>query len=964
MKYLLFVKLLSIFCLFSSLTYAQSGKLSGKITEEGTGEALIGVSIFIEDLSKGDASNLDGEYAIISIPPGTYSVRYSFLGFSTVVVDNIEIFSGQTTTYDIQLTEEVFEGQEIVVRAERPIVQKDQTSSVSYIKKETIEELPVLEVADLVKFQPGVVTTNDGGFSFRGGRTREVAYIIDGIPVQNVYSQSGGNTIDVEVQSVQELQVLTGTFDAEIGGAQSGVVNVTTIDPASKLEASFQVRTGGYYPGTDERFIEGDVFNPLQSKDLSATLTGPLAGEKLGFFLNGRYEDRVGYLKGQRRYTIEDGTTFDAYRFWYREVYSPDDPRLISMDSARTPSGDLILDSSGNPIVLGSGDGEIVDMNWSETITINPKLVYRFSPRSKLSLSTIYNRYEGQGYSDSKRYAPDGRGIEKSTSFTNIIAFKQSFGNNFVLNLRGSYKYARSKNRTFESFDDPRYQYFSDSDPTTGFFLGGTENARSRFEEDQIIISGDFTWQVNFQNEIKSGFQFRTNRFKSINESIGWVDPDNPGEPIDVVRPDNIENYNFFDEYLAAVRSIELDRELSTVLTGESSTFEQTPVELAYFLQNKLEFGSNIVVKTGLRFELFDTGEQYIVNTRQQAELIGRQDNLNTASVKTYISPRVGISFPVSEKGAFRVAYGHFTQMPAYSQIFQNPVDVNTNQGRLDGTVVGNPDLDPERTIKYEIGLQQQVSSFIGLDLNFYYKNVRNLLGREILNTSDGVQYFRTVNRDYGLIKGGTFALFTKPIGYLRSAGIDLTYQDAQGSSSNPNALADVIIAGRAGEPATAVIERAIIPLDWDQTLSANTYFSVGIPSNWNVGLVGQLATGQPYTPTFLDLTKEFPENFFDNSEQKPVLINLDLTAEKIVTLFEYEVTLKLQANNIINYLNERTVFSASGRASQIIRLPDDQEERSFVNNYVGLFTDMEDNVRPTWYSAPRQILFSIKFDL
>lgn len=965
MKNLLFVNFLLVLSFTAISAQAQSGKISGVVTESSTGDPLPGVSVFIADLSKGAATNIDGQYSVISVPSGTYTVRFSFLGFSSVVLENVEVFSGQTTSLDVEMTEEVFEGQELVITAERPIVQKDQTSSVSFVNKETIKELPVLEVSDLVKFQPGVVTTNSGGFSFRGGRTREVAYIIDGIPVQNVYSQGGGNTVDVEVQSVQELQVLTGTFDAEIGGAQSGVVNVTTIDPAKELTGSLQVRSGGFYAGDDDIFIDGDNFSPTQSTDVSLTLSGPSGFSKnLGFFLNGRYEDRVGHQKGIRRFTSDDGLVLDAYRFWYRTIYSPDDARLIPMDTARTPQGNLILDSNGNPLVFGSGDNAVVDMDWSKTYTINPKLVYRFSNRTKLSLSAIYNNRESQGYSDSRRYAPDARNIGKSYSLTNILALKQTFSNNIVMNLRGSYKFSRSRSRAFDDFFDDRYQYFSDSDPTTGFSLGATSNGRSRFEEDQIIASGDLTWQVNFVTELKTGFQFRTNRFKSIDESIGWVDPTNPGEPVDVVRPDNVESFDFFDQYLDAVRAIQLDRDLSANLTGNSRVFEQQPVEFAYFLQNKMEFSNNVVVKTGLRYELYNTGEQTIVNTRQQSEFIGRSDNLSEASNKSYVSPRIGISFPISDRGAFRVAYGHFVQMPAYNEIFKNPVDENTNQGRLDGITIGNPDLDPERTVKYEMGLQQQIADFIGVDFNFFYKNVRNLLGLEILNTSDGVQYFRTVNRDYGLIKGTTIALYTKPFGYLKSAGIDVTYQDAQGSSSNPNTIADVLIAGRAGEAPTAVIDRQIIPLDWDQTVSANAYMSVGVDENWNLGLVGQLATGQPYTPDFIDPTKDFPGDFFDNSEVKPLLVTLDLTAQKDVKLAGSTLILKLQVNNLINYLNERTVDSISGASDQIVRLPEDQLERSFVNNYVGLFTDAEDNIRPTWYSAPRQILFSIQVDL
>lgn len=965
MKNLLFVKYLFVLGLISSNVLAQSGKINGTVIDKTTGEPLAGVTVYIADIAKGASTNVDGEYSIISVSSGTYSLRFSYVGFSTVLVNNVEVFTGQTTTIDTELSDEILEN-EVVITAERPIVQKDQTTSVSFIEKETIEQLPALEVNDLVKFQPGVVTTSDGGLSFRGGRTREVAYIVDGVPVQDVYSQFGGNTVDVEVQSVQELQVLTGTFDAEIGGAQSGVVNITTRDPSDLFEASVLLRSGDFITNNNSRFIDGTSFNPAESKDISVTVSGPIIKKKdqLGFFFNGRYEDQVGYLKGERRFTPEDGMILDAYRFWYRNTYSPDDARLIAMDTARTPSGALILDSNGTPITFGSGDGEVVDMDWAETYTLNPKLVFKPASRTRITLNTIYNNREWQGYNDSKRYAPDGRNVSSSYTMTNILSLKQTLSNNFVFNLTGSYKKRRSINRAYDDFNDSRYQFFSDSDPTTGFYLGGTENNRSKFEEDQVIVSGDFTWQLNFMNEIKGGFQFRTNRFKSIDESLDWVLPERPDRPANVVRPDNPGQYAYFDGYLAAVRQINLERVKRAELTGESTEFEQQPIEFAAFLQEKLEFGSNIIVKTGIRYEYYDTREQYIVNTRRQVELIGAEDNLTGVDPKHYVSPRIGISFPISETGAFRVAYGHFTQMPAYGEIFKNPVDVNTNQGRLSGTTIGNPNLDPERTVKYELGLQQQISSFIGLDINLYYKNIRNLLGLEVLNTSDGVQYFRSVNRDYGLVKGGTIAFYTKPVGLLSSAGFDVTYQDARGSSSNPNTIADVIIAGRAGEPGTVVVDRQIIPLDWDQTLSVNASFTFGKPGNWSIGLINQIATGQPYTPTFIDPEKEFPENFFDNTENKPIIINLDLTAQKSVELVGTDINFKVQVNNLVNYLNQQTVFSGSGKADQIVRLPEDQEERSFVNDYVGLFSDHQDNVRPTWYSSPRQILFSIQFNL
>lgn len=963
MKILSLVNFCLLLGLFSTTTSAQSGKISGVVTEAETGEPLAGITVYIESIQKGASTDSEGRYVLLSVPAGIYEMRFSFIGFSTQTIEHVEVNTGSTTSINVSMVAEVFQGEELIIRAEKPIVKVDQTSSVSSLSKETIDALPVLEVSDLVKFQPGVVAT-DGGFSFRGGRTREVAYIVDGIPVQDIYSQSGGNTIDVEVGSVQELQVLTGTFDAEVGGAQSGVVNVTTRDPSQKLETSFQFRTGGYYPGNDNLFLQGNKLDPAQTKDLSVTLSGPIGrnSEKLGFFLNTRYEDREGYLKGRNVFSISDGQKIDAYQFWYRNVYAPDNAQLIALDTARTPSGEKILDSSGAPITFASGDGKVVAMDWRKSLSVNPKLVFRPSTRTKLTYSAIYNNSEGQGYSDSKRYSPDGRAVSNNYSLTNIFSIKQSISNNFVLNLRASYKLSRNKSMAYSDFNDSRYSYFSGSDQTTGFYFGGTELGRSYFEEDQFISSGDFTWQINYLNEVKAGYQFRSNRFNTRDESIGWyLAGDTQKEPVGVVRPNNAGGYEYFDEYLAALQAINLERDILKNLTNETTEFEQTPIEFAAFAQDKLELGSNLVVKAGLRFEYYDTREKYIVNTGTQAALIGETSNLADSKPKTYLSPRVGISYPISTKGAFRIAYGHFTQMPAYSQLYQNPVDINTNQGRLEGTTVGNPDLIPERTIKYELGLQQQVSDFIGIDINLFYKNVRNLLGREVLATSDGILYNRTVNRDYGLIKGGTVALFTNSRGLLNGAGIDLTYQDVQGSSSNPNSVADVLIAGRRGEVGDVVVDRRIIPLNWDQMLTANTYLTIGIPGNWNVGFVQQIASGQPYTPGFIDPDKEFPENYFDNTEKKPLLLTLDITAEKALTVGKTQLMVRLQINNVLNHLNESTVNSISGSANQIVRLPEDQLERSSVLDYVGLFSDAEDNARPTWYSAPRQVLLSLQ---
>lgn len=938
--------------------YAQSaGKISGTVTDKTTDTPLPGVTVYLKELpSKGTTTDASGNYVLLSVPPGTYEMVFSFVGYATLIQEQVEVFSGRTTTINTIMVEEIIEGQELVVQAVRPLVVKDRTSTVSFTSKETIEKLPVQELGDLVRFQPGVVESN-GGFNFRGGRTRETAYLIDGIPVQDVFSQTGGNGVDLEVQSVQELQVFTGTFDAELGGAQSGVVSVTTRDPGKKLEGRLRLQAGGWLAGDDDIFIGGDQFKATDNQDIAVTLNGPLT-DKLGFFVNVRYENNVGHLKGVRRYNTTDGLKVNAYRRWFRDVYAPDDTRLIALDQALTPDGTPILDSNGEPITFASGDNALVNMSWNRSLTLNPKLVYS-AGRSKFSLNVLYNDDKGQGFNNSKRYAPEGRATNYNESLTAILSFKRSFGSDKVLNLRASYADKEFHSYAYE-LGDPRIQFFSATDDVSGFSFGGTENGESKSDEQQLIISGDFQWQVNNYNEVKAGFQFRQSRFRRFDLDRSWAMQDDPNELFLNFRFPDVNDYSYFDEYLAEYerRQPVLVPELASIRVNDA--LDQSPMELAWFIQDKLEFNQKLVVKAGLRFEYFDVNERTIIDPRTPTDRIGLADNFRDVDPKLYVSPRIGVSYPISERGAFRVAYGHFIQMTAYNEMLKNPIFSDINIGRLEGRDVGNPDLDAERTIKYEIGLQQELTNFLAMDVTLFYKNTRNLLGRERLSTLDNVQYTRSENRDFGIIRGGTFALATRPMGMLLSAAFDVTFSDATGSSSNPNDLANLVIAGRSGELSELYLERRLNPLNWDQTLTANVSATVGKAADWSVGFVSQFASGQPFSPNFLDPNKNFPENEFLNTEKKPMRFRFDLNAEKRFKLGGLQYGLRLQVNNLFNVLNQNSVNSISGNASDIVRLASVQQDRDTVNQFVGLYTQGEEDIFPQWYSAPRQVLMAL----
>ncbi|HIB05750.1 MAG TPA: TonB-dependent receptor, partial [Candidatus Marinimicrobia bacterium] len=204
-----------------------TGKLSGKVTSKETGEPLIGANVMVDGTPLGAATDLDGNYFILQVPPGTYSVRFTMIGYQTLVMNDVRVRLDLTTTIDGALNESVVGLEEVVVQAERPMIQTDVTYSQANISSEEFEMLPVEEFEDVLSLQAGVVVTG-GEIHVRGGRGGEISYMVDGITVTDPYNS--GIAVEIENNAIQELQFISGTFNAEYGQAMSAIVNIVTKD--------------------------------------------------------------------------------------------------------------------------------------------------------------------------------------------------------------------------------------------------------------------------------------------------------------------------------------------------------------------------------------------------------------------------------------------------------------------------------------------------------------------------------------------------------------------------------------------------------------------------------------------------------------------------------------------------------------------------------------------------------------
>jgi outer membrane receptor protein involved in Fe transport len=303
----LIVFILSMLTFFSTYLFAGStGKIGGKVIDAATGEPLLGANVVVLDGSgKGAATDINGEFLILNLQPKTYKIRVSMIGYRTVEISEVRVFIDRTVKIDVKLQEQVIEGEVVVIEAKREAVEFDRTNTASYVNSDEIKSLPVSTLTDVIQLQAGVVKDASGDLHIRGGRSREISYMIDGVPVTNTFSQSGGSNVNVENNFIQELQVITGTFNAEYGSAQSGVINVVTKVPERNFSGTVEALSGGFYSPKSPMYIGGlDNFDFLNESEVKFSMSIPVkilpeSLGKLGFLVNGRIENSKGWLNGK-----------------------------------------------------------------------------------------------------------------------------------------------------------------------------------------------------------------------------------------------------------------------------------------------------------------------------------------------------------------------------------------------------------------------------------------------------------------------------------------------------------------------------------------------------------------------------------------------------------------------------------------------------------------------------------------
>ncbi len=896
----------AVFLLPLYLFAGNTGKITGVVKDKETGDALPGVNVILEGTTMGAATNAKGEYTILNVPAGVYTVTTSMISYSKLTKQNVRVIPDFTTKLDFDLVPTSVSAEDIVVVAERALIQKDQTMTMSVTSSEEIKNLPVRGFQAAANLGVGIVVNNtrnlDGGtgnVNIRGGRPNETGVYMDGFQQNNLLT--GISSANVPSGAVEEVNVITGGFDAEYGRNQSGIIQVTTKSGGQRYSGSIE---GVGDPGGLA------IAESYGYKVLSVGLGGPVipGNNKIRFFVSGEGRDIADAepsVWGWPKFTLStagvrnpDTSAYDTALFGnhvkYKKGKRPDAASNAGINSDRgfDLQGKLTFDVIAN--------------------TLRIDLTGNYS--SVIRRSTTINRVLAQDYN--LRRDIDNLNVGAVATYTLNQNSFIDFGVNYFDNSRRLMNDALGWNVThyndFTRGGTRSNTYYGDN------LLQDINRGNLSFRKDKdsyIAFKSNYVNQIDKHNQIKAGvdYFYHTVRFLNILDI---------GRPID--GSNNNIGYELYDDNgTVKVREIEKD----DIAAGKLGPAE--PYSFAAYVQDKMEY-EGLVLRGGLRYDMFNPGVKRLKDLSNPTRF-GTNQELDPADYEASktdhkISPRFSVSFPVSEKTQFRMSYGKFFQQPNLQDLYVSP-DFLERQSVAPpfATTVGNPNLKAETSTQYEVGLRRALNDKVAIDVNAYYKDIVDLINsRAISSFPNGL--ILSDNLDEGVVQGVNISLEVRRMSKF-SGRLSYTLQSARGSGSGENSGFRAAWLGYSDAKFNA-------PLNYDQRHTINGVFDIRnakgegpdvagqkILENAGLNFVVSAGSGLPYTPT--EVTKYAFAGVPSakvvarrNSQNQPWTFRIDMKADKTFSITNnMSVNVYVQVLNLLDRKNVTTVFSGTGRA-------------------------------------------------
>ena len=912
-----------LFILFSLLLRAQDeGVLKGSVIESKTGTSLPGVNIMIKGTYYGSSSDLSGNFIIPKINPGTYDVEVSMIGYKILLKTGLVIVPNETNVQKFILEETVLSfGEDVVVMGKKPLFDVNETSSMARVRREDIENKVVSSVEDILSEQIGV-TTQDNEIHIRGGRIDESMFVVDGFSVKDPLSGYSGNLF-INADAIEELEIVTGGYSAEYGQAMSGVVNIKLKEGRDHYEGALKY--------SSDRLLS-DNFN---SDRVEFNLGGPdFIFETLPQFMG-----------------INSPGRFSFFLNGYGKAYDGNLPIAKKLYPHRYWDSFLLNEKNADNLIERLASRENNDWH------LLYKMTWELTPQKKLSLSYDASMNINQGYfmprAFGSTYFPY-RYMNILDNYNTITRDTRLINMNWrhTLSTSSYYELTFGKFTTMEhsAVQDlhwSEYQERLDLEPIN-------------YNVDDTDLDGNI--EVTYGDEFyDTGFAPEWYDLSSENTrmDLDWVVHTKSGHKIKTG----------FEHTITDIQVLDIDEPWSGS-SGFGANYDSYNAKTyfgAFYLQDRIIF-EGMTLNVGLRTDYWIPGryvEEAITDTgniiiTDQARDIFKKETFDFPwindpfKMKARLSPRFGISHPVTDNDVLYFYYGHFSQLPTFQYVYAkiNSTSQSTYQ------VFGNPNLNPKTTVQYELGLKHKFSEDQVLEMKAYWKDMFDYETSQTIKPSNPkyahLSFNMYFNADYARARG-IEAILKSRLYKNWFVDINLNYSIVTGKSSSP--LDNLLV--QAGQLSEKPLGENY--MSWDRPVHFFTNLSYNHPKDWGFSARFEFESGRRYTRSIQDTIINIDDqDYYDGPREddrpfayisKESKKNIDLKLFKTIKLQRFKIKAYAEIENLMNELIPRRInpFTGSGY------------EPGEVYGY-RLLNSPNPNLDPSRYNRPRSMELGLQF--
>ncbi len=721
------------------------GSISGKVADRKSGHALAFASVRVVEAKRGVLTDSEGQFLIPGLPAGTYEVQVQFLGYTPETRSGVVVSGGKSITLNFALEEKVVAVTKTVeVVGDRKLVEARQGTTVRSVNQNEIRNLPVQTIGEVLQQQAGVSIENDQ-VHVRGGRSDETIFVVNGVANRDlVTGQSTAGTLNA--RSVAEVNVATGAYDVRYGNALSGVVEVKLKEGTEKSNFGLTLTSGSYGGRYFQSVVGGPdpMFGPLfRTLHLPGLVTGIL--DISGTLYESRYLSSAGL---------------------FQNVFAPEDH--LRLRSSYEDSffgipfhyGDFFTPSRENKWAARYG------LNWTPNRA--DKLSFDFSKR--LDIDQGFSRTSltasGDVIDPSYPWAWDHR-IDHTNTYlddntTTSLEWRRTLSTTGFTTLQLSrYFHAQREDvmgKMWWEYEQPDDYALPPGDPR---------------RNDYFIDTGDDNYWADHRN-LNYGIQWNlTQRVKRHQLEVGLE------HTFQTVQYAVIQDPWTYDP---------------SGLGDSHDLWMAHPWVGALYLRDQLEY-EGFTANIGVRADYWFVGqeaERAVADTSNPNVSPGvREDFYNDTRsffgrrYKMHYSPRVIVAHPITENSSFFFNYGEFTQNPSARYVYSKLTSVSSEAY----PTLGNPDLNPQVSVNYEVGAKHQFLPSAAANITFFQKDVYDYPAATTFKRQQGtslVDFFVYLNGAFARSKGFEIQLEKRRTGYW-SGKLIYTFQQTKGKSSDPN---------------------------------------------------------------------------------------------------------------------------------------------------------------------------------